>query len=1194
MKYDYELDLEDRNSLSVLLSRIQLNSTVLEFGPANGRMTKYMKERLNCKVYAVEIDKDAAKDAEKYTEKIIVDNIENYNWQEEFKGLKFDYIIFADVLEHLYDPKKVLKSIKNFLKDNGSILVSIPNIAHNAILLGLLKNEFNYNPTGLLDDTHIRFFTKKTFDNLIRECKYFTIFESAIFVNPINTELHNGYDETLPAVSQFLQSLPCGEIYQFIYEFAKNKRDLISDFSSEYKTYNLNFIQLYINIESSLLKNNLIQLPIRKTNEIQEFIFSIFERQFPSFTTLRLDIFNDACVLILHELKFVQQNGNEIDLMRHISANHLIRHHNTFFFSTHSPQIYFDPNVHICENVKVLTCKIQFMHIGKDAIEVCLKQLQDDYNHANSLTQVKLNSVAVERNKLEEELKTAQTELQLLTSELAFANTKLHEIHTELVIAQNNSATLKEQLDIAGTTVSSTQVELASLFASASCRVTKPFRDIIGLLKIKKGRWSMKNKLKKLLHVIKVAKERPDWRQKFFAEIKHNGIKAALNKVKAKSVLPLNVELRPSLVADTTDKEILNFPIVHTPLVSIVIPVYNQFDFTYKCLKSILENTDTVAYEIIIADDVSSDETLNLAAYVKNITIVRNKKNLGFLLNCNHAAKFAKGSYIHFLNNDTQVQKEWLSSLVTLIESNEKIGMVGSKLVYPDGRLQEAGGIIWKDASGWNYGRLDDPMKPEYNYVKEVDYISGASIMIRKSLWEEIGGFDRRYVPAYYEDADLAFEVRKRKYQVMYEPKSVVVHFEGISNGIDTQSGIKHYQVKNHEKFLMKWKDILDQEHFDNAEKVFLARDRSFKYKKLLFIDHYVPLYDQDAGSKAVFHYLEEFRKQNIMTTFIGDNFYHYPDTDYVTGLQQMGIEVLYGTFYANNWQLWIKEYGHYFDYIILSRPHITKKYIDILLENTQAKLIYFGVDLHYLRCTREYASTESITAQKDSMMWKDLEFDIMRKVNMSCFYSYVEVETIQKEDPSIKVKNIPLYIYDVFPPRHYDHHKRNHIFFVGGFSHTPNIDGVLWFIKDIMPLIRQKNLDIKLYIIGSQVPQNIIELSSLYDDIIIVGRVSDEELEKYYDTCRMSVAPLRFGAGIKGKVVESLYHGIPIVTTSIGAEGLLNVENSLCIADDAESFADHIIELYTNEEKAKTIAEQAWVFCKEHFSNVNIMEILE
>jgi GT2 family glycosyltransferase len=120
---------------------------------------------------------------------------------------------------------------------------------------------------------------------------------------------------------------------------------------------------------------------------------------------------------------------------------------------------------------------------------------------------------------------------------------------------------------------------------------------------------------------------------------------------------------------------------------------------------------------------------------------VRNEKNLGFLKNCNHAASHARGKYIHFLNNDTEVKQGWLSSLVRLMESDGSIGLSGSKLVYPNGKLQEAGGIIWNDASGWNFGNRQNPEMPEFNYVKEVDYISGASMLVRKSLWEELGGF---------------------------------------------------------------------------------------------------------------------------------------------------------------------------------------------------------------------------------------------------------------------------------------------------------------------------------------------------------------------------------------------------------------------------------------------------------------------
>ena len=221
----------------------------------------------------------------------------------------------------------------------------------------------------------------------------------------------------------------------------------------------------------------------------------------------------------------------------------------------------------------------------------------------------------------------------------------------------------------------------------------------------------------------------------------------------------------------------LVFPREERPMVSIVIPVYNQIHYTYLCLASILEHTKDVSYEVIIADDVSTDATEHLSEFAENLVIRRNKTNQGFLRNCNQAAEAARGKYVMFLNNDTQVTEGWLSSLVRLIESDGTIGMVGSKLVYPDGRLQEAGGIIWSDGSGWNYGRLDDPDKAEYNYVKDVDYISGAAILLSVKLWKQIGGFDERFAPAYCEDSDLAFEVRKAGYRVVYQPLSKVIHF---------------------------------------------------------------------------------------------------------------------------------------------------------------------------------------------------------------------------------------------------------------------------------------------------------------------------------------------------------------------------------------------------------------------------------
>jgi len=364
-KYNCELNLEDRNSLSVLVDRVKPNSIVLEFGPANGRMTKYMKEQLSCKVYAVEIDENAAKDAEQYTEKIIVDSIENYRWQEEFKHLRFDYIIFADVLEHLYYPEKVLKSVKEFLRDNGSILVSIPNISHNSIIINLLKNEFNYNPTGLLDDTHIRFFTKKTFDKLIKNIGCFTSYETAIFMDPKNTEFRNSYSELTPKISRYLQKLPFGEVYQLIYEIKKYEVTVISDFSDEYKFDSNNFIQTFIGDENGITAENSITKVVEKNHQSQKFEFDISDRK--NISLLRIDPLDSYCIININNILL-----DDVEI-KGIRSNACYIIENMYYFNTIDPQI--EINVGNNQKIDKLTITLEYLYVGEDAVNQIVNDL---------------------------------------------------------------------------------------------------------------------------------------------------------------------------------------------------------------------------------------------------------------------------------------------------------------------------------------------------------------------------------------------------------------------------------------------------------------------------------------------------------------------------------------------------------------------------------------------------------------------------------------------------------------------------------------------------------------------------------------------------------------------------------------------------------------------------------------------------
>ena len=559
----------------------------------------------------------------------------------------------------------------------------------------------------------------------------------------------------------------------------------------------------------------------------------------------------------------------------------------------------------------------------------------------------------------------------------------------------------------------------------------------------------------------------------------------------------------------------LAFELPEEPRVSVIIPVYNQLDFTLGCLQSIVEHKSTCSFEIIVADDCSTDDTGDVIPRIPGVRYIRNPENLGFIRSCNHASEHARGEFVFFLNNDTQVTAGWLDSLVAVFDQHRDAGIVGSRLLFPDGKLQEAGGIVWDDASGWNFGRLDDPEKPEFNYLKEVDYVSGAALMIRRSLLTTLGRFDERFVPAYYEDTDLAFAVRDAGYKVFMQPRSNIVHFEGVTNGTETGSGIKRYQVENQGKFLAKWQSVLSRDHFPNAENLFLARDRSRFKTTVLVVDHYVPHYDRDAGSRSTWQYLQLMVSAGFNVKFIGDNFFRHEP--YATELENMGIEVLCGNDYARNWQQWIIDNAPAIDVIYLQRPHISENYLPVInqLEH-RPKIIYFGHDLHFLRLERQHEVERDPQLASEAAQWKQREFDIFHQVDLVYYPSEVEVSRIKQEMPQAQVKAIPLYIFEEDGTEDYDPEERKDLLFVGGFNHTPNVDAVKWFIQQVFPQVTASLPDIKLHVVGSNMPGDINDLGG--GNVIMHGFLEDEQLDALYSSIRLSVVPLRYGAGVKGK----------------------------------------------------------------------------
>ncbi len=599
------------------------------------------------------------------------------------------------------------------------------------------------------------------------------------------------------------------------------------------------------------------------------------------------------------------------------------------------------------------------------------------------------------------------------------------------------------------------------------------------------------------------------------------------------------------------------------PLISIVIPVHNQWAYTAACLRSIVEAKCKASFEVIVIDDASSDDTAERLAGVEGIDAATNPKNLGFIGSCNRGAARANGEFVLFLNNDTQVTDGWLDHLLQTFNRFPDTGLAGSRLVYPDGSLQECGGIIFNDGSGWNYGRGDDPNRPEYQFVREVDYCSGACIMLRREVFRELDGFDREYAPAYYEDTDLAFRIRQMGLKVRVQPAATVIHHEGISSGTDLSSGAKRYQVVNHKKFLERWRDVLADHpkpivnREDRAE-VRAAADHRLK-GHVLIVDAYTPEPDQDSGSLRLRYLMECLQDLGYGVSFVPDNRSHAGR--YTTDLQQSGIEAWYQP-WLDSLHSWFNTHGSRFDHVIVCRHYVATNYLSLVRRYCpDARFLFDTIDLHFLREQRLAELEDSLPLRRTAAQTKRSELAVIRDSDATLVVSPTEVELLAQEAPGAAV-HIISNIHTVTGSQN-PFNERKDIFFVGGFQHPPNIDAAQWFCASVWPLIREKLPELTFHLIGSKAPEQIKALNG--NGVQVHGFVP--RLEPFLDGCRLAVAPLRYGAGVKGKVNLSMSRGQPVVATPAAVEGLFAHDGEdVLVASEPQAFADAVVRLYNDE----------------------------
>lgn len=835
IKYDVPLDLENNDNMKELVKQIKPNSLVLEFGPSTGRLTSYLKNELNCQVYIVEIDRDAYEISKQYSEKAICDDIESYSWKEMVDGVTFDYVIFADVLEHLRNPEQVITELKHYIDKNSKILVSVPNITHNAVILQLLNQRFDYQKTGLLDNTHIHFFTKETIKEMFLRSGYHMISCKGTFAEPYNTELEMNFEGLPQSVIDYLSSRDYGNLYQVLCEFSLNETletngEIVKDESRQY------FAKIFIDYngegfceENSSyhkidLNDGIINVSVDYGDD-EKFIHSmalspldnywsessIKEVKINDSRILTDYVIDNSCIVneennsIIKEQKYVfgiHQNVKKLSVCyqcKKILIDEVYKY-------TYKAYLDLNHTYKVLKN-KYMPNGTQFLGYDRKRIslieELCKEKVQQK---AALMNNSRISRIFNKRKATMYEIKSynfhaynpftyykhnfifsaVEDPLALLTSDYAIISFLKNDLPVEFYdyisclrldnLVYYFDSTVKDKAnyktDFSIDYVLNNACEFDVLVVSSD------------LLKMVLEDYSLElfnNSRELMLILSKYTKD-----IKHIPEILYNTDEGKANTL-SKSIVTDVLEYRYFGHA-SYDNERVDFDYLdNKPKISIIIPTKDGLSMLSGCVESIIEKTVYPNYEVIILNNNSEKEEtfvwfeqiVNKYSHVKVIDALFefNWSKLN-----NYGIKHATGDVYIFLNNDTVVKSnEWIEVLAENALRPD-VGVVGALLLYEDETIQHAGVVIgMTDFADHIYKaeslECDLTYFPGPLQKRNVLAVTGACMAISKTVIEKIGGFDEEFIIC-GSDVEICLRAYKLGLVNVYEPNAVLYHLE--------------------------------------------------------------------------------------------------------------------------------------------------------------------------------------------------------------------------------------------------------------------------------------------------------------------------------------------------------------------------------------------------------------------------------
>ena len=594
---------------------------------------------------------------------------------------------------------------------------------------------------------------------------------------------------------------------------------------------------------------------------------------------------------------------------------------------------------------------------------------------------------------------------------------------------------------------------------------------------------------------------------------------------------------------------------------SILVVCYRNVELLAECLDALWHNLqgEIAAETIVVFNGTPEAERERVRGALGEARVIVSSVNLGFGGGNNRAAAQAKGEYLVLLNDDAEVQPGWLEALVETADRHPDAGAVASRIVNPNGTLQEAGSVVWSDGSTLGVGRGLPAESRRYDYLREVSYASACSLLVRRATFERLGGFDERYFPGYNEDVDLCFGIRRLGQRVLYQPRSVVVHHESRTGG-----KAKEFLILRGRRVLReKWGAELARQpeprpRDDVAIELAVHRARRSP-RRVLIIDDRLPNPAGGSGFGRMLDAIRELSEGGYAVSL-------YP-TATSTGerreLQDLGVDIIEGDLVSR-----LMSPACLYDVAIVSRPHNFTKSIDALRRHQpQAAVIYDAEALFHRRLEREAELTRNVdrSATERALMKAEyarrVEQRIVRSADRVVSVSSVEaeflrsieghcpVEVLEPLAPEIRMTSAPFA-------------RRSGMVFVAGWLApypSPNSDGLEWFVTEVLPRVKRHLPWARLSVTGAHAHEEVQGFAG--PSLRFVGHV--EDLAAVYDQVRVSIVPVRYGAGIKIKALEALQYGVPVVTTSVGAEGIEGAGGpAIAVCDEPAAFADRVVAL--------------------------------